>query len=107
MMTRPDSELLDQLREQVEDLGLHHHVEGGGRLVGDDELRAAGERHRDHHALPLPAGQLVGVGGVARRREPDLVEKPSDPRDDLRLLQRRLVQPDRLRDLVDRSAAPG
>ena len=58
---QPDAQLADQLGEQVEDLRLHHHVERGGRLVGDDQPRLAGQRHRDHHALSLPAGQLVRV----------------------------------------------
>jgi hypothetical protein len=38
--------------DEVEDLRLDRHVERGRRLVGDQQLRAAGERHRDHHALP-------------------------------------------------------
>ena len=38
-------------------LRLHRDVERGGRLVGDQQLRAAGERHGDHHPLPLAARQ--------------------------------------------------
>ena len=45
----------------VEDLGLDRDVERGGRLVGDQQLRLAGQRHRDHHALAQAAGQLVRV----------------------------------------------
>ena len=47
--------------QQVEDLGLHRHVEGGGRLVGEEDLRAAGERDGDRDPLAHAAGQLVGV----------------------------------------------
>ena len=47
--------------QQVEDLRLDGDVERGGRLVGDDELRLAGQRHRDHDALAHAAGELVRV----------------------------------------------
>ena len=65
--------------EHVQHLGLHHHVERGGRLVGDDQLGSAGQRHRDHHPLPLPAGELVRVGPRAGRGQPDLLEQLADP----------------------------
>src|SRR5207249_11723140 len=44
-----------------EDLRLDGHVERGGRLVGDQKLRAAGERDRDHGALAHTAGELVRI----------------------------------------------
>ena len=52
--------LLDRL-EQLQDLRLDRHVERGRRLVGDQQLRLARERHPDHHALAHAAGQLVRV----------------------------------------------
>ena len=55
------AELGAQPTQQVEDLRLRRHVETGRRLVEDDELRIAGERHRDHHALLLPARELVRI----------------------------------------------
>ena len=98
--TRPTPEVADQAGEQVEHLRLHHHVERGGRLVGDDQPRAAGQRHRDHDALLLAAGELVRV----RRREPrpaaDLLEQLADPRVARRAGCRPcVVQQDRLGDL--------
>ena len=51
--------LLLHLLEQVEDLGLHGDVEGGHRLVADDQLRLGGHRTRDRDALALAAGELV------------------------------------------------
>ena len=45
-------------RDQVEDLLLDRHVERRRRLVGDQQLRLARDRHRDHHALLLAARQL-------------------------------------------------
>jgi hypothetical protein len=54
-------ELVLQIADQVEDLRLDGHVERGGRLVGDQQLRVADQRHGDHGALPHPAGELVRV----------------------------------------------
>ena len=56
-----EAELLAQFVEQVDDLGLDRDVEGRGRLVGDDELRVAGQCHRDENALALATRQLVRV----------------------------------------------
>ena len=53
-----------QAAQQVEDLCLDRHVQRGGRLVGNDDLRIAGQRHGDHDALAHTAGQLVGVHRV-------------------------------------------
>jgi hypothetical protein len=52
---RPD------LGEQRQDLRLHRDVERGGRLVRDQKIRLVGERHRDHDALALAAGQLMRI----------------------------------------------
>ena len=49
-------------RSRPQHLRLHRDVERGGRLVGDDQLGVARDRHRDHHALPQPAGELVRIG---------------------------------------------
>src|SRR6185295_2512163 len=45
------AELAGQVLQQIEDLRLNGHVQRGRRLVGEDELGVARERHRDHHAL--------------------------------------------------------
>ena len=47
--------------DQVEDLRLHRDVEGRGRLVGEQQRRAAGQGDGDHHALAHAARQLVRV----------------------------------------------
>jgi len=39
--------------DQLQDLPLYRDVQGGGRLVGDEQLRLAGDRHGDHDALLL------------------------------------------------------
>ena len=50
-----------QSLQQGEDLRLHRDVERGRRFVGDEEVWPVGERHGDHHALALPAGELVRI----------------------------------------------
>ena len=59
--------------QELEDLRLDRDVEGRRRLVRDHELRLERERHRDHHALAHPAGELVGIALEARLglRDPD------------------------------------
>jgi len=51
-----------ELEQQVEDLRLDGHVERGGRLIGDQQVRLVGERHGDHHPLPLAARELMRIG---------------------------------------------
>ena len=55
------AEPLLQLADQLQDLRLDGDVERGRRFVGDQELGRAGERHRDHDPLALPAGELVRI----------------------------------------------
>ena len=47
--------------DQIQDVRLGGHVEPGGGLVHDQQLRVAGERHGDQHPLLLAAGKLVRV----------------------------------------------
>ena len=60
------AQALLELAEQLEDLRLDGHVQRGGRLVGHEELRFAGQRHRNHDALLHAAGHLVRVVADAR-----------------------------------------
>src|SRR5436309_2356717 len=50
-----------QIADFSEDPVLHDDVQGRRGLVRDDEVRLAGERHRDHRALLHPAGKLVRI----------------------------------------------
>ena len=54
-------------------LGLHAHVEGGGRLVEDDHLGLEHEGAGDRDALPLAARQADG----ATRRATASAARPS------------------------------
>ncbi len=66
-----------QAADQVEDLRLDGDVEGGGRLVGDDQVRLGNEGHGDDDALPHAAGQLVRETARPRGRilQADLGER--------------------------------
>ena len=58
--------------DQPDDRRVHGDVERGGRLIGNDQARIAGERHRDEHALAHAAGQLMRISPkqFARLRQP-------------------------------------
>ena len=75
------AEPLAEVAQQVEDPRLDRHVERGGRLVGDQQLRVAGDRHRDHHALAHAAGELVRVlvEPPRRRRDADQLAAARSP----------------------------
>ncbi len=62
--------------QQLQDLRLDGHVQGGRRLIGDQQRGVVGQCHRDHHPLPLSAGQLmrIGIEPVGRIGKPDLVQ---------------------------------
>ena len=60
--------LVLQRLDELEDLGLDGDVERGGRLVGDEQRRLAGERHGDHHALAHAAGEPMRIFVQARSR---------------------------------------
>ena len=68
--------LRGELDDQVHHRLLRGDVEAGGRLVGDQQLRPAGERQRDHHALAHAARELerIGVIALARARDAHLIE---------------------------------
>ena len=93
-----------QVSHEIEDLGLDRHVEGSGRLVGDQELRLTGQRHGDHDPLGHASGQLVRI-----RQSPGLGVGDADPLehlDDLLLLD--VVRPVAVEfeDLFDLHAGP-
>ena len=56
----PDAAL--QLLKQLQHLGLNGDVEGGGGLVGDQQLRlSTGQSNGDHHALAHAAREVVRI----------------------------------------------
>ena len=74
-------QLLAEVVDEVEDLGLDGDVEGRGGLVGDEQLGLAGQRHGDHHPLAQASGELVGVlvqpfGGLGHLHQAQDLEGP-------------------------------
>ena len=55
------AKLVAQLEQQFQNLRLDGDVEGRGRLVRNQEARAADQGHRDHHPLAKAARELVGI----------------------------------------------
>jgi len=50
-----------ELLQEIEYLRSDRDVEGGDRLVGDDELGVEGKRTRDGDALALATAELVRI----------------------------------------------
>ncbi|RMS50537.1 hypothetical protein ALP65_04624 [Pseudomonas aeruginosa] len=90
-----------QVLEQIEDLQLDGDVERGGRFVGDQQLRLAGQGHGDHHPLPLAAGEFVWIGfqALGRLGDADQLEQFENSRAGLGATQA-LVQGEDLGELL-------
>jgi len=54
-----EAEIALELGQQAQDLRLHRDVERRGRLVGDQELGVAHQRHGDHDPLAQATRELV------------------------------------------------
>ena len=57
-----EAELLLQPAQHLDYGALGKHIERGGRLIEDQDLRVEQQAHRDQHALAHPAAQFVRVG---------------------------------------------
>ena len=97
--------LAPQFADEPEDLRLGRDVESGRRLVRDQELRLEGERHGDHHPLPLAAREFVrvGAGRSLRVGQADLVEQRHGAAHPLRGVEG-TMRPEGFRHLVGRPA---
>ena len=102
------AELVLEVLQQVDDLGLDRDVERGDRLVGDDELGPQRQRPGDADALALAAGELVRVAARVLGREPDELQQLAHLRRDLaprvRVVDRigsAMLAPTRLRGFSD------
>src|SRR3989338_8683333 len=71
--------LLLELLEEIDNLGLNRDIQGGDRLIGNDELRIHGQRPGDADPLPLTAAELMGIAIVMLFPETHLIEKLHDP----------------------------
>ena len=64
-----------QCLEQIEDLRLHRHIEGRGRLVADQQFRLHGEGAGNGDALALPAGKFVRITSCRFVRQTNLFQQ--------------------------------
>ena len=69
-----------ELAQQIHDLLLYRRVQGGGRLIGDQQFRPAGQRHGDADALGHAAAEFmrISVEPLLRPGDPHLSERPDD-----------------------------
>ena len=67
-----EAQIVAQLHEQIEDLRLDGHVEGGHRFIADQEFRIHCERTCNPDALALAAGELMRKSSLGARVEADL-----------------------------------
>ena len=72
-------ELVLDVLEQIDHLGLHRHIEGGHRLVTDDDARVEGQGPGHPDPLPLPARELVGVAVDVVGVEPHQLQELANP----------------------------
>ena len=94
-----------QIAQEIDDLRLHRHVERGGRLIQDQELRLEHERTGNGDALALAAGEFMRVAVLRRRIESDLLQRLRHPRAPLGAIHVRLLDEQALLDdLRDRQA---
>jgi len=77
---------LGQFDDQIHHRLLRCDVETGGRLVGDQKLRIAGQRQCDHHPLAHAARQLerISMIALAGTGDLDLLQRRDRPIGDLR-----------------------
>ena len=73
-----DSELLLEFFEHVDDLCLDGNVQGGYRLIADDEGRVDRQSAGNADPLSLSAGELVGIPGGVLRVQADQFREVQD-----------------------------
>lgn len=73
-----EGELVLEILEEVDDLGLDGDIEGADRLVADEEFGFDGQGTGDSDPLPLASGELVGIAVQVSGVEADEVEEFGD-----------------------------
>ena len=68
-----------QFIQQLQDLRLHRHVQGGYAFIQHHKLRVQGNGAGNAHSLLLSAGQGVRIDIVMLPLEPDFLQKLHDP----------------------------
>ena len=65
--------------DQAQDLHLRRDIQRGRRLIGDQDRRFQGQRHGDHHTLPLTAGQQMRIRSAETRRVGQIYRREQFP----------------------------
>ena len=58
---QPNVHFPAQALHELQNLCLDCDVQGGGGLVGDDQLGVTAQCHGDHHPLPHAPAEMVGI----------------------------------------------
>src|SRR5215467_1892697 len=90
--------------QELKDLRLSHDIQSGNRLICDNQLRTARERHRDEYPLAHASGKLVGEAAGPARVDTDTVQQLRDPLPCPRCGRLGLMAADWLRDLIPDAA---
>ncbi len=64
-------ELILQILEQINHLGLYWNIQRGHGLIADDQFGIKRQRSGDPDSLPLAAGELVGIATHVLFSQPD------------------------------------
>ena len=72
------SELVLQVFQQIEHLGLHRDIQRADRLVGDDQFWLRDQRARNRDALALAPGEFVRVFFHVGVAQADLLQHGGD-----------------------------
>ena len=74
-----EAELRLQAHQQVDHLGLHRHVEGGHRLVGNHQSWVYRQRTCDADPLSLATAECVGIAAHVLGAKPDQPQQLCHP----------------------------
>ena len=72
-------ELLLQVLQQIDHLGLDGHIQGRDGFITDDQGRLQGQGARHADALALAAGEFVRIAAGKGRVQLDQVQQVLDP----------------------------
>ena len=67
-----------QLVQKLQHLGLDGNVQSGNRLIADDEFRVYRQRPGNANALPLTAGEFIGIPGHIIPGQVDRLQQVAD-----------------------------
>ena len=69
------SQLLLQIPEQVQYLGLYGHIQGADRFITHQQSGIQGKGPGNTYALPLSAGEFMGISSQTVLRKPHHIQQ--------------------------------